>query len=203
MGARNHWRDVYAAKTPEEVSWFEASPLSSLKAVDRIGPGNMRSIVDIGGGASALACALLGRGWRDIAVVDIADSAIAASRERLGPEAADVHWHVADIRQWVPDRRFDIWHDRAVFHFLIEAGDRAGYRRALEAGTHAGSHVIIGTFAPDGPGKCSGLPVRRYDATALAAELGPGYALVDEWRDTHVTPWGAGQPFQWCIFKRR
>lgn len=202
MGSRDHWHDVYAAKSPEEASWFEASPSSSLKAIDRLGSDRSRSVVDVGGGASSLADALLGLGWRDITILDIADTALAASRERLGPEAAAVNWQVADIRRWAPGRTFDIWHDRAVFHFLTDPGDRAGYKKALEAGTRSGSHVIIATFAVDGPEKCSGLPVRRYDAQSLAAELGPGFLPVENWRETHVTPWGAPQAFQWALFVR-
>lgn len=202
METRDHWRHAYAAKSPDEVSWFEASPLSSLNALERLGSDCSQSIVDVGGGASRLAEALLGRGWRDITVLDIAEVALAASQERLGPAAASVQWQVADVREWLPGRTYDIWHDRAVFHFLTEAGNRAEYQSALRAGTHAGSHVIIATFAIDGPEKCSGLPVRRYDAPTLVAELGPGFALVDDWRETHLTPLGAEQPFQWCAFKR-
>lgn len=203
METREHWRHAYAAKAPDELSWFEASPSSSLKALDRLCLERPLSIVDVGGGASTLADALLGRGWSDITIVDIADTALASSRERLGPRAADVHWHVADIRDWLPGRTFDIWHDRAVFHFLTGVGDRTDYKRTLAAGTHAGSHVIIATFAVDGPDKCSGLPVHRYDAALLAAEIGPEFSLVGDWRETHVTPWGTEQPFQWCLFERR
>jgi SAM-dependent methyltransferase len=202
MGSRDHWHDVYAAKSPDEVSWFEASPSSSLKAIDRLGPDRARSIVDVGGGASSLADALLDRGWRDITVLDIADTALAASQERLGPRAAAVNWLVADIRVWSPGRTFEIWHDRAVFHFLTDPGDRAGYKSALEAGTKSGSQVIIATFAVDGPEKCSGLPVQRYDAKSLAAELGPGFHSVEDWHETHMTPWGAPQAFQWALFVR-
>ena len=202
METRDHWRHAYAAKSPDEVSWFEASPLSSLKALERLGSVSSQSIIDVGGGASRLAEALLGRGWRDITVLDIAEAALASSQERLGPTAASVQWKVADICEWRPGRTYDIWHDRAVFHFLTEAGSRAGYKSALEAGTHAGSHVIIATLAIDGPEKCSGLPVRRYDVPTLVAEVGTGFTLVDDWRETHLTPLGAEQPFQWCTFKR-
>ena len=202
METRDHWRHAYAAKSPDEVSWFEASPLSSLKALERLGSVSSQSIIDVGGGASRLAEALLGRGWRDITVLDIAEAALASSQERLGPKAASVQWEVADICEWRPGRTYDIWHDRAVFHFLTEAGNRSGYKSALEAGTHAGSHVIIAAFAIDGPEKCSGLPVRRYDVPTLVAELGTGFTLVDDWRETHLTPLGAEQPFQWCTFKR-
>lgn len=161
------------------------------------------SLVDIGAGAAALADALLDRGWRDLTLVDISEPALEASRLRLGEKAGRVCWAVADIRHWRPGRTFDVWHDRAVFHFLAEASDRAGYKRALAEGTRPGGRVILATFAPDGPDKCSGLPVQRYDAASLAGELGGDFKLIDDWRETHVTPWGSEQRFQWCMFERR
>lgn len=202
MQPSDHWREVYAAKLPDEVSWYQASPTPSLTALDRVGDHPTRSLVDIGGGASTLVDALLDQGWRDVTVVDIAESALAASRKRLGRRAAGVDWQVADIRNWRPARSFDVWHDRAVFHFLTEEVDRGAYKLALDAGTDAGSHVIIATFSPDGPETCSGLPVRRYDAAAIAGELGAGFAPFADWREIHTTPWGAEQSFQWCIFRR-
>jgi 2-polyprenyl-3-methyl-5-hydroxy-6-metoxy-1,4-benzoquinol methylase len=203
MEPREHWRQVYEAKQPDEVSWYQGSPAPSLDALDRLRAVPGMSLVDIGAGASALADALLERGWTDITLVDISEPALEASRLRLGPRAGKVRWDVADIRSWRPGRAFDVWHDRAVFHFLTEPGDRAGYKRALAEGTHPGSRVILATFAMDGPDKCSGLPVRRYDAAALAAELGGDFRLDDDWRETHVTPWGSEQRFQWCLFTRR
>lgn len=203
MEPREHWRHVYAVKRPDEVSWFQGSPGPSLDALDRCGAGPDMSLIDVGAGASSLADVLLDRGWTDVTLVDISETALEASRLRLGPRASKVRWEAADIRDWRPDRAFDVWHDRAVFHFLTEPGDRAAYRNALIDGTHPGSHVILATFAPDGPDKCSGLPVRRYDAAALADELGAEFELVDDWRQTHVTPWGSEQSFQWCLFTRR
>ncbi len=202
MGIRNHWRDVYVAKSPEQVSWFEDSPRSSIESLEKVGLVPSRSIIDVGGGASRLADALLERGWHDITVIDIAETSLGASQERLGREAAAVKWLVGDIRNWRPDRPYDIRHDRAVFHFMTATSDRIGYKAALAAGTRAGSYVIIATFATDGPDMCSGLPVRRYDATGLAADLGPDFVPIDDWRETHVTPWGAEQPLQWGVFKR-
>jgi len=202
MEPGDHWREVYAARRPDEVSWFQASPLPSLDALARIGAKPSQSLVDIGGGASALVDALLDRGWHDLTVVDIAAPALAASQARLGPRAEAVVWEAADIRSWSPGRSFDLWHDRAAFHFLTDAADRAAYRRALDEGTHAGSHVIIATFALDGLDKCSGLPVRRYDAEAMAAELGRDFTLVADWHEAHLTPWSTEQRFQWAIFRR-
>jgi hypothetical protein len=160
------------------------------------------SLVDVGAGASTLADALLDRGWSDITLVDIAESALEASRVRLGPRAAKLRWEIADVRHWRPRRAFDVWHDRAVFHFLTEAGDSLGYKRALAEATRTGSLVIIAGFALDGPEQCSGLPVRRFDAASLVAELGNGFDPIADWREVHVTPWGAEQRFQWCAFTR-
>lgn len=202
MDARDHWQVVYESRRPEEVSWYQPSPVASLAALERVGAEPSMSLVDVGGGASTLVDALLDRGWRDVTVADIAEPALAASRERLGDRAGQVRWEVADIRDWKPGRTFDIWHDRAVFHFLTDAESRAGYKRALGDGTRPGSRVIIATFALDGPEKCSGLTVERYDSAALAAELGRDFTPMADWRETHVTPWGTEQEFQWCLFRR-
>jgi 2-polyprenyl-3-methyl-5-hydroxy-6-metoxy-1,4-benzoquinol methylase len=202
MDPREHWRSVYRSKRPGEVSWYQSSPAPSLDALDRIGAPATASLVDIGAGASVLADTLLDRGWSDVTLVDIAEPALEETRLRLGGRAAKVRWDIADIRHWRPGRAFDIWHDRAVLHFLIEAADRAGYRRALLEGTRPGSHVIIAAFALDGPEQCSGLPVRRYDPAAIATELGADFEPLDDWREIHLTPWGAEQRFQWALFKR-
>lgn len=203
MEPGEHWRQVYRAKRPDELSWYQASPDPSLAALERIGADPAMSIVDLGAGASTLADALLDRGWTDITLVDIAEPALETTRKRLGERAGNVRFEVADIRHWPPARTFDIWHDRAAFHFLTSPADRDAYRRALRAGTHSGSQVIIATFARDGPEMCSGLPVQRYDAGALAAELGAEFDLIDSWTETHVTPWGANQSFLWSAFTRR
>lgn len=202
MSGRGHWQTVYETKSLERLSWYQAAPEPSLAALDRLGAGPGPSLIDIGGGASTLADTLLALGWRDLAVLDIAGSALGAAKARLGDKAAHIEWIQADVTDWRPPRPFDIWHDRAAFHFLTGEEQRAGYRRALDAGTAPGSHVILATFAPDGPEMCSGLPVRRYDAAGVAAELGPGFAPVEDWRETHVTPWGADQNFQWAVFRR-
>ena len=203
MEPRDHWREVYSAKRPDEVSWYQASPTSSLAALGRSAAGPHMSLVDVGAGASTLVDALLDRGWADVTLVDISEPALDASRARLGSRAGTVRWQVADVRRWRPGRVFDIWHDRAVFHFLTEAEDRACCKHALAQATHPGSLIVLATFSADGPEKCSGLPVRRYDAAALAAELGGEFRQIDEWRETHVTPSGSGQHFQWCVFERR
>ena len=135
-------------------------------------------------------------------MVDVAAPALAAAQARLGEAAARVHWEKADITRWNPPRRYGVWHDRAVFHFLTRPEQRDAYRRALLAGTAPDAVVIIATFAPDGPEKCSGLPVQRHDAASLAAALGSELTLVSDWREEHLTPWGAAQMFIWCVFRR-
>lgn len=197
----NHWRKVYTDKQPEDVSWFQAAPNQSLHALDLLGAHPAQSLIDIGGGASTLVDALLARGWRDLTVLDIASPGLAAAQARLGEASADVTWMVADITDWQPPHRYDIWHDRAVFHFLTEPEQRAAYIRAMGAALTGGGVAIIATFALDGPEKCSGLAVERYDADTLTRTLGPGFRLEASWRDDHLTPWSTPQAFTWCVFR--
>jgi 2-polyprenyl-3-methyl-5-hydroxy-6-metoxy-1,4-benzoquinol methylase len=197
----DHWRKVYTDKQPEDVSWYQPTPEQSLLALDRYGAEPSQSLIDIGGGASTLVDALLARGWRDLTVLDIAAPALAAAQARLGEAGADVTWEVADITDWQPPSRYDIWHDRAVFHFLAEPEQRSAYIRALGHGLEPGGLAIFATFALDGPEKCSGLVVERYDADKLARTLGPKFSLAASWRDEHLTPWGASQAFTWCVFR--
>ena len=197
-----HWRTVYTEKQPDAVSWYQTAPAPSLHALDKAGAAPRQALIDIGGGASTLVDALLDRGWHDLTVLDIAAPALEAAQARLGDRAAVVSWEVADISAWQPQRHYAIWHDRAVFHFLTEPQRRLAYVGALKAGLAIGGLAIIATFAPDGPEKCSGLEVERYDADRLAETLGPGVRLEASWRDEHITPWGAPQAFTWCVFRR-
>lgn len=199
---QHHWEAVYRDKDTDEVSWFEPSPTQSLRALEMVGANRKDSLIDVGGGASHLADALLERGWKDVTVLDISQAALARSRQRLGDRATGVSWHVGDILSWKPTRTFDIWHDRAVFHFFTDPADRAAYRAVLEASLNEGGAIIMAMFAPDGPEKCSGLPVRRYDGESLAKELGESFALVESWEDAHPTPWGAEQRFSWNVLRR-
>ena len=198
---QDHWTRVYQDKAPENVSWYQAKPDPSLLALERFDAKPSYSLIDVGGGASNLVDALLERGWSDIAVLDIAVPAFEAAKARLGSKAGKVHWEVADITNWRPTRKYDVWHDRAVFHFLTEPEQREAYRRALLDGLSEGGLVIMATFALDGPEKCSGLPVRRYDAESLTGELGPSFRLIESWSEGHVTPWGSKQAFNWCAFR--
>lgn len=198
----DHWNRVYVEKATDSVSWYQPSPEPSLRALDRFSAAPTSSLIDVGGGASNLVDALLARGWRDISVLDIAAPALEASKARLGSLADQVRWEIADITQWQPIRKYDVWHDRAVFHFLTEPSQRAAYRRALLEGLASGGLVIIATFALDGPEMCSGLPVQHYDPEGLAAELGPAFCLVEGWREEHITPWGSSQSFTWAALRR-
>jgi trans-aconitate methyltransferase len=200
---REHWDEVYRRKAADSVSWYQPTPEPSLQALDELQLPAGASLIDVGGGASSLADRLIERGWSDLTVLDIAAPALDVAKARLGDEAIRVAWVVADVTEWRPSRHYDVWHDRAVFHFLAEPAQRLAYRHALEAGTAPGSVLIIATFAPDGPERCSGLPVQRYDATALAAEFSPAFALARDWREEHTTPGGGRQSFQWCVFRRR
>jgi SAM-dependent methyltransferase len=200
---REHWDRVYQTRTPDSVSWYQPSPAPSLAALERIGVPRSAALIDIGGGASSLIDHLLAMGWSDLTVLDIAQPALDVAKARLGNAADRVRWLQADITAWTPERSWDVWHDRAVFHFLTEAEARSRYRRALEAALQPGGLAIIATFALDGPERCSGLPVQRYDGATLTRELGGGFALIESWRESHTTPGGATQSFNWCAFRRR
>jgi 2-polyprenyl-3-methyl-5-hydroxy-6-metoxy-1,4-benzoquinol methylase len=199
---QEHWKKVYEGKASTALSWHQTRPEPSLLALMRAGASPGASFIDVGGGASNLVDVLLAEAWQDVTVLDIAPPALDAAKARLGALAGRVNWVTADITKWKPNRRFDVWHDRAVFHFLTEPKHREAYQRALSQGTSKESRVIIATFALDGPKTCSGLAVQRYDAVRLAHQLGEMFQLVTDWREEHVTPWGAAQSFTWCVFRR-
>lgn len=199
---KRHWEDVYGKKAENEVSWFQEEPATSIEFIAHCGGGPDVPIVDIGGGESRLVDRLLEAGYRDLTVLDLSEHALRHTAERLGERAQAVNWIVADITQWTPPRGYRLWHDRAVLHFLTEAKDRAGYRRALLDGVTPGGCVVISTFALDGPEQCSGLPVVRYSPQSLAAELGPEFKLVETRDEGHSTPWGTVQRFQFSRFTR-
>lgn len=201
-GARPaHWDKVYTTKADDSVSWFEQSPTVSLELIEAAGVG-LGSIIDIGGGASRLVDALLARGHAHVAVLDLSAQALKIARTRLGPLADAVEWIVGDVTEWEPVRRYDLWHDRAAFHFLTKPDAQAVYAWRLDSALKPGGVAIIGTFAPDGPEKCSGLPVARHDAASIGKVLGPDFTLVDERRHDHVTPGGSVQKFQFSSFRK-
>jgi trans-aconitate methyltransferase len=184
------------------VSWFQDNPQPSLDLISDLASGPDAPIVDIGGGASRLVDALLDRGFRALSVLDLSPSALHLAQDRLGERAKAVRWIAADATRWTPERPQDIWHDRAAFHFLIAPEQRAAYVARMAAALRPGGHAVIGAFAPDGPERCSGLPVARYDVAALARELGPAFIPVSTRPHAHLTPAGVAQRFLFSVFRR-
>lgn len=201
-GRQQHWENVYRDKGEFQVSWFQESPAVSLDLIRATGATKQCSIIDIGGGASRLVDALIMQDHKDITVLDLSEAAISIAKARLAERASAVVWIAADATQWQPPRHYDVWHDRAAFHFLTDANDRAAYVARLIQALQPGGHAIIGTFAVDGPERCSGLPVVGYDSALLSATLGGAFALVETRRQDHLTPWGSTQCFQFSLFKR-
>jgi SAM-dependent methyltransferase len=197
-----HWDRAYATKGEVGVSWFEEVPEHSLELIHQAGAGPKSSIIDIGGGAARLVDLLLRERVGNVTVLDISQAALNAARARLGQAADDVGWIAADVTEWRPERRYDIWHDRATFHFLTEESARQAYVENLRAALKPDGHAIIATFAADGPERCSGLPVSRYDAVGLARALGTSFKLLSQRRYIHTTPWGSPQPFQFSLLER-
>jgi len=200
---RAHWEDRYSSKAVEELSWYEPHPQRSLELIQATGLGHEARILDVGGGASGLAAHLLGMGYTDVTVADISSAALAHAREALGGDAARVAWVEADVRTHDFGRLYDLWHDRAVFHFMVSAADRAGYLNVLRRTLRPGGHLIIATFGPQGPTQCSGLPVQRYSAEDLESVLGADFTLASSSLSTHSTPSGARQQFLHAHLLRR
>jgi SAM-dependent methyltransferase len=198
-----HWDNVYTKKGENEVSWFQENPAPSLELIEQAGATHASAIIDVGGGASRLVDHLIEKGFQDITVLDLSEAALDAAKARLGHDATKVNWIVADATIWEPMITYDLWHDRAAFHFLTGEHDRAAYIARLRRALKIGGHAIIATFALDGPEKCSGLPVMRYDAASLGQALGPMFRLVSSKRHEHATPWGSQQVFQFSVFRFR
>ena len=203
MERKAHWEQVYATKAAETVSWYQPVPARSLELLERAGVPQDGRIIDIGGGDSRLVDELLARGPAEVTVLDLSGGALRRAQARLDADAARVHWLEADVTEVpIPEAEYDAWHDRAVFHFLVNAGDRARYVAAAAQAVKPGGVAIIGTFAEDGPERCSGLEVARYDATGLAAEFGDAFTLEHSLRDEHTTPSGAVQRFTFVVLRR-
>lgn len=198
-----HWKNVYATKREDEVSWFQESPQISLDLIEAAHLLASASIIDIGGGASRLVDALLDKGYANVSVLDISEKALAVAKTRLGKRASSVNWIVADFTTWEPSEKYDLWHDRAAFHFLTEPNDRSAYAECVLRGVKPEGHVIIGTFALDGPEQCSGLPIVRYDASSIAKIFGSQFEVAETRDDDHQTPMGRTQKFQFSRFHRR
>ena len=196
------WDRVYTDKHDTDTSWYEPVPQQSLAMLDQLGVGPDLSVLDVGAGTSRLVDALLTRGHADVTALDRSAVALQRSKQRLGPRATQATWVTADIATWQSTRRFDVWHDRAVFHFLTDPAQRAGYVRGLRTAVQVGAAVVLATFADDGPTHCSGLPVARYNPSTLIAALGVHLDVIAAHRVEHRTPWGAVQPFTWIAARR-
>lgn len=197
----SHWDTVWATKTAGEVSWYQEVPERSLRLIEAIAVPPWARIVDVGGGACTLVDHLLARGHGDLWVLDIAAAPLLTARRRCG-DPWSVHWTVADVREWRPAVIFDVWHDRAVFHFMVEPADQARYVQTMRRCLAPGGHAVIATFATDGPDSCSGLPAARYDPDGLAAALGPDFIPVEFHRELHQAPAGSTQSFLYGRFQR-
>jgi SAM-dependent methyltransferase len=197
---KEHWENVYRNKSSREVSWFQESPVLSLQLIRATDLPLDAPMIDVGGGASRLVDTLCEAGYADISVLDVSAGAIAHVKERLADNACKVQWYVEDVTRFEPPRQFDLWHDRAVFHFLTSETDRNHYLSVLKRALKPGGHLIIMAFALDGPVKCSGLEIVQYDTDKLQAVLGPDYELVETGHETHITPTGNQQKFAYFRF---
>jgi len=201
--SKTHWDNLYASKKPTEVSWHQTHLEKSLELIRATGVNEFARIIDVGGGASTLVDDLLATGFRNVTVLDIASAAIRNARARLGKRADDVTWLEADItRVDLPAHHYDLWHDRAVFHFLTDADDRRRYLEAVNHTVKSGGHVIVATFGPHGPRQCSGLDIVRYAPESLQREFGADYRLVQTLTEDHVTPAGKHQEFIYCYCRK-
>ncbi len=195
---KQHWEKVFSTKLPEEVSWTQAVPLTSLSLVHRTGVSKSAPIIDVGGGDSKLVDHLLAEGYTDITVLDISGEALKRAKKRLGANADKVHWIESDIKHFAPSRRYALWHDRAAFHFLIEQEDIERYAEMV--GEFASPHFIIATFSETGPEKCSALPVSRYAEQDTVNVFGKYFNLIDSFTENHITPFNTQQNFRFNHF---
>lgn len=200
---KTHWHDVYTDKEPTDVSWYQPVPSKSLQLIRATGVVPSAAILDAGGGASTLVDNLLAEGYTDISVLDVSGVALERSQARLGELAKDVHWIESDVTTFAPSRRYAVWHDRAVFHFLTDADERAAYIDVLGKALQPGAHLLIATFGPEGPERCSGLPVQRYDSVALEELLGTQFRLGGHELEMHETPSGSTQQFLYSWWQMR
>jgi 2-polyprenyl-3-methyl-5-hydroxy-6-metoxy-1,4-benzoquinol methylase len=202
MDTKTHWEKVYLTKAPEAVSWYRPHLETSLALIERAATGFSASIIDVGGGESTLVDDLLARGYENITVLDVSQTAIDVTKNRLGLAAKQVHWFVADVTDAQLERGdYDVWHDRAVFHFLTTIEQRVAYVRNVAHAVKPNGHVIVSTFGPEGPTKCSGLDVVRYDAESLHDQFGVRFRLVESSKELHRTPFGTTQQFLFCYYK--
>lgn len=199
MDAKTHWEEIYTTKAPDQVSWYRPHLEISLDLIKRRVSDRSASIIDVGGGESTLVDDLLAQGFQNITVLDVSQAAIDVNKTRLAERARGVHWIVADITAVeLSAKMYDVWHDRAVFHFLTGQEQRAAYVHQVVRSVKPGGHVIVSTFGPEGPTKCSGLDVVRYDADSLHDEFGARFRLIESSKEIHQTPFGTAQQFLYC-----
>lgn len=204
MDSQQHWSGIYKSKAPNDVSWYQVRPERSLEYIQRTGSGLDEPIIDVGAGASTLVDHLIAVHYRDITLLDISAEALTITRDRLEEPDADLKWLVGDITKIeLPEAHYAIWHDRAVFHFLTDPVLKQQYVEQVLHAVKPEGHVIIATFALDGPQQCSGLNVAQYDAQSLAQTLGNSFRLIDSTPETHITPWGSEQRFVYCYFRKK
>jgi 2-polyprenyl-3-methyl-5-hydroxy-6-metoxy-1,4-benzoquinol methylase len=199
MNAKAHWERVYTTRAPEKVSWYRAHLETSLALIERAVHARSAAIIDVGGGESTLVDDLLLRGYKDLTILDVSQTAIDVTQNRLGSAADRIRWLVADIAEIkLQPSAYDLWHDRAVFHFLTTTAQRIAYVRQVASAVKPGGHVIVSTFGLEGPTKCSGLQVMRYDTESLHGEFGARFRLVESSKELHHTPFGTTQQFLYC-----
>jgi len=203
MGRKTHWERVYQSNADHEVSWYQPRPETSLKLIERCEPAPSARVIDVGGGTSRLVDCLLDAGYGHVGVLDVSELALERTAERLGDRAASVQWIASDATEYQPTLSWNLWHDRAVFHFLTDEVDRERYRQALLRSLEPKGHVVMATFGPQGPERCSGLPVIRRDPESLEQALGSEFELLESLIEEHKTPKGAVQEFLYCRFRRR
>lgn len=204
MNLKEHWEAIYGSKRPTEVSWYQEEAALSFRLIQQVVPSRDVPIIDVGGGASVLVSQLRTAGYTNLTVLDLSGNALEAARTRLGSEEQGIHWIEADIlKADLPRGGFGFWHDRAVFHFLTDKADREQYVAQAGRAVSAGGHLLVASFAEDGPTRCSGLQVMRYSPDTLAAQFGEGFTFVNAEREDHITPAGVAQAFTYCLCRRR
>lgn len=203
MNMKTHWEHIYETRAPTQVSWYQEHARFSLQYIRNTGIQKTDAIIDVGGGASTLVDDLIADGYQRISILDVSAVALQLARQRLGEHAGKVNWIESDITQAdLPEQAYDLWHDRAVFHFLTQAKDRQRYIDTVRRAVRVGGHIILATFAPDGPERCSGLEVVRYSPESLHHEFGGDFEMVDSTRETHHTPFGTEQKFIYCYCRK-
>lgn len=202
MNKKDHWENVYQKKNVDEVSWYQAHPECSLRLIQSVKLKPTANIIDVGGGASKLVDYLLDEGYQNLFVLDISGQALKKAKERLGDRYRKVQWIESDVTEYYATKSYDLWHDRAVFHFLTNPEDRAKYLETMGRSLTASAYVVIATFALNGPEKCSGLPIERYNVASLKQTLGKNYQLLLSEEEIHQTPSGNPQQFVYCLFRK-